>query len=107
MGFVAVLTACANSNTVNQKGLSKVMEVETQMLRQAVSKDNAIEPKMQFHAAIIRKKAPVEEGEKGNITSGKIVFSDLPKSGYYRLIYIFFRMARGIILQHQSSQGGC
>lgn len=107
MGFVAVLTACANSNTVNQRGLSKVMEVETQMLRQAVSKDNAIEPKMRFHAAIIRKKAPVEEEEKGNITSGKFVFSDLPKSGYYRLIYIFFRMARGIILQHQSSQGGC
>lgn len=54
-----------------------------------VSKDNAIEAKMQFHAAIIRKKDPVGEREKEIITSGEIVFSYLPKSGYYKLIFTF------------------
>lgn len=65
-----------------------MMEEETDVTTSSI-KRHAIETKMQFHAAIVTKKAPVGEGEKGNNFTGNWFLSDLPKNGYCKLIYTF------------------
>lgn len=59
------MTACANSLCESTMSHGNDGRRNSDVMTSSI-KRNAIEAKMQFHAATIRKKAPMGEGRKGN-----------------------------------------